>query len=230
MNVAALIKFYREESNLDALMRGVFYCNAPEYYRLSEEEGVGDNNESCIHSFRKSRGDPQAILVIDCHELKGLSALTTHGNHYKDMWLHCWTAFEFPPDYAGLRRLAEDLATVRENFGLHYAVMEATQIVPFVNRLSTLTDKKIVHGLVDYSDNEMEWHALCKASRFAYQREYRFAVGQCAHTSKDPFVITDPEGFGKFIRKDPVLKLGDQKSKHVWLQLDTTSFHVDIDA
>lgn len=49
-----LIKFFREEKKLDALINGCFYCNTPEFYRNSGYEGVSDKFESCFFPITPS--------------------------------------------------------------------------------------------------------------------------------------------------------------------------------
>ena len=48
--LCGLLKFFSKEQYLDDFLNGLFYCNTPEYYRLSKQEGVGDQHESKIDS------------------------------------------------------------------------------------------------------------------------------------------------------------------------------------
>ena len=72
-----LFKFFRERCHLDQFLDGCLYCNTPEYYRLSSVQGVGDPNESCLISFRSSRGDSPLGLEIDGEPIGQASDLIT---------------------------------------------------------------------------------------------------------------------------------------------------------
>jgi hypothetical protein len=52
-----LLKFFRDFDKLKKLRDGLFYCNTPEFYRQSGQEGVSDLHESCSHAYRKNRDD-----------------------------------------------------------------------------------------------------------------------------------------------------------------------------
>jgi hypothetical protein len=107
-----LLKFFNNEEYLNDLMDGVIYCNTPEFYRLSNQEGLGDFHESCVNTFRKSRGDEAPVLKINGQELEGLTALTTHKGGAKDKWLHCWFALDYPQNDDELVVLTNELNSI----------------------------------------------------------------------------------------------------------------------
>lgn len=216
---AGLIKFFREERHLEALLDGTLYCNTPEYYRLSASPGAGDRDESCTHSYRESRGDPPISLSIGDMNIDGLTEFTLYRGPIKDAWLHCWVAFQIPPDDEGLNRLVVDLNRMRTEFGPHFAFMPASSVKPFTERVQKLTPLKVMRGPVRYSENRSEWSVACKSRNFEYQREFRFVLGKC-ETSSPPLQIHDPSGFRDLIFGSHALRLTDAETDQVWLQLD----------
>ncbi|MCK0152223.1 hypothetical protein MWU49_00765 [Alcanivorax sp. S6407] len=214
-----LAKFFRDESFLDLLIDGVFYCNAPETYRLDGSEGIGDLNESCMHSYRADRGDKPVVLKIDGKEIEGVTALTTHINKLKDMWLHCWFALDFPENDEQLLALTEDLKRVRSEFGENFAFLPGVHLGEFTDRVRSLQDGPFERGRVLYSQNRENWSVGCKAEAYAYQREYRFGLGQCKHTSTEPLKLKYENGFGDLLQKNPHIKISDKESGAVWFKL-----------
>jgi hypothetical protein len=86
---AGLVKFFRDERHLDELIGGLLYCNTPEHYRMSAAEGIGDQHEACMRSYRQSRGDGAMRVTIDGEEIDEITAVTVHRGGKSDMWLHC---------------------------------------------------------------------------------------------------------------------------------------------
>jgi hypothetical protein len=204
---AGLIKFFGVETHLDALLDGLLYCNAPEFYRLHEERGISDRNESCMHSFRQSRGDAPIKFTWNGQPIEGITAATTHIGGRKDMWLHCWTALDFPENNNELESLTHDLQRLADEFGMHYAYLSPKSLKTFSDRLRGATTAAFEYGRVVYSNDQTKWSVGCKSSQYAYQREYRFAVGVCSHTCVEPLRLTHPTGFRDCVVKDPVLEM-----------------------
>lgn len=214
-----LVKFFREESFLDYLVDGVFHCNTPEKYRLDGSEGIGDLHESCMHAYRAARGDKPVVLKINGEELEGLTALTTHMNKLKDMWLHCWFALDFLENDEQLLALTEDLKRSRSEFGENFAFLPGAYLREFTDRVRSLHDGPFERGRVLYSQSREDWSVGCKAEGYAYQREYRFGFGQCRHTSTEPLVLKYEHGFGDLLQKNPYIKISDNESDAVWFKL-----------
>lgn len=214
-----LAKFFRNETFLDLLLDGAFHCNTPEKYRLDGSEGVGDPNESCMHAFREKRGDKPVIIRINGKELEGLTAVTTHMNGLKDMWLHCWFALDFPESDEELLALTEDLQRVRSEFGEHFAFLPSANLREFTQRVRSIQDGPFERGRVEYSQNPEDWSVGCKAENYAYQREYRFALGQCGHTSTESWPLRYDPVFLDLLQKNPDIKITDKESGKVWFKL-----------
>lgn len=218
-NLAALIKFFRDESKLDLLREGLFYCNTPEKYRLDGSEGVGDPNESCMLSYRRHRGDRPITLEVDGMRIEGINALTAHTNGVKDKWLHCWYALRIPKNEDELRALYDSLSRMREEFGLNYACVVGDRVEALVGRLKKHTELDIMHGAIQYSDVKTAWSVACKALRYSYQREFRFAIGSCGHEETQPLKIKVEEGLSDIIEKNPPFRITDEESGEIWLEL-----------
>lgn len=214
-----LVKFFRNESFLDSLIEGGFHCNTPEKYRLDESAGIGDLHESCMHAYRASRGDKPAVLKINGEELEGLTAVTTHMNKLKDMWLHCWFALDFPKNDEQLLALTKDLQRVRAEFGESFAFLPSAHLNEFTNRVASLQDGPFVRGRVSYSQDREDWSVGYKSVAYAYQREYRFGLGQCKHTSLEPLVLKYQNGFRDLLEKNPHIKISDKESNATWFYL-----------
>jgi len=165
-----IIKFFKNEDYLAQLLGGKLYCNTPEYYRLNDEKGVSDRFECCTWSFRESRGDTGAKIVVDGHTIQGLTNVTIRSTGMKDRWLHCWTRLLMPQDETQLEQLVADLRRVRSEFGLHYAYIPEFKIKSFIERIKGMTTHKVGAGNVIYSEDSTDWSPICKSIAYQYQR------------------------------------------------------------
>ncbi len=215
-----LIKFFKDPNKLESLRDGLFYCNTPEFYRLSGDEGVSDPHESCSHAYRKSRGDGPIKLEVDGYDVGGVFAFTLHGPNFKDHWLHCWFTISIPEDKDHLIQLASDIDRMRLEFGAEYAFIPADYLPELLNRLQSVTDHNIFHGPVDYSSVKRDWSAMCKPASYSYQREYRFLLGECPHTTTEPLIVQNKRGFRDLILRSPELKIENRTKGHVWFMLN----------
>ena len=197
-----LIKFYNNENYLNDFINGVLYCNTPEYYRLSKREGVSDFNESCLLSFREGRSDEKVTVTFGGKEINGIKTLTMHPVNSHDMWLHCWTTLAVTEDRDELSKLVQDINRLRKEFGTNYIFMSMKQLNLFVEHLKILIKDKLYFGEIQYSDDTNLWSAFCKSNKYSYQREYRFAYGDCSSSPLDPSIICDKNGFIKFVTKN----------------------------
>jgi len=216
-----LLKFFRERWKLDALLDGTFYCNTPEFYRLSGEEGVGDFHESCTHAYRPDRGDAKSTLRINGAALKDILALTLHGAGVGDRWMHCWFVFQMPKDDEELTSLTNCIHRMRAEFGPYYALLPAGHVAELARRIDRLTEKPVNHCQVQYSNRSLDWSAECKPSAYSYQREYRFLIGRCPHRFLEPLVLHDRDGFRDLMFDTPELQIVEQDPPHVWFHLDS---------
>ena len=225
-----LLKFFRNEDYMDQLIGGLVYCNTPEEYRLSGLEGVGDPHESCVHAFREARGDDEVVLKVNGKKLEGLTAVTVHMGGRKDMWLHCWTAFDMPQDDAELKRLTDDLNRIREQFGHDYVFLPSNKVRAFRERIEGLQDGAFDYGRVTYSEERNDWSVGCKSSSYSYQREYRFGFGQCKHTSTEPLKLVYEPGFDDLLMRNAALRITDKQNGAIWFHLDRDECYCQPDS
>lgn len=224
-----LLKFFRNEEYLDSLINGKLYFNTPEYYRLSGNEGISDKNESCSISFRKSRNDKGIKITFGGNEIPGITAFTMYSDESEEKWLHCWTALHFPNNNSqSIYQLVNDINRMRKEFGSQYVFVQNDCYESFVQQLNELSGNKISHGHVSYSDDCWSHSIWCKSKEYSYQREYRFVIGNCNHTSIDPFELTDKDGFGKFISKNPVIEIIERESNLKYFHLDKEQCYTEI--
>ncbi|WP_432468133.1 hypothetical protein [Agarivorans sp. Z349TD_8] len=208
--MVGIIKFFRDKDKLDQLVDGLFYCNTPEFYRLSDASGVSDHHESCANSFRKGRDSESIKLYINGFELPHIEKVTLHTNEHKDRWMHCWFALTIPQTDIELRALTDDINRMRDEFGCNYVFVEEKNIPILVGRLYTTTSLKIAHGLVKYSPNQFDWSAICKSDQYTYQREYRFLVGECSHSHVEPIKPKYDSGFSDLMYVNKKLELSSE--------------------
>ena len=200
--VWGIVKFFKDEEHLDALLSGHLCCNTPEYYRLHDEQGISDHHESVTHAYRKERDDAKPKLYIGGHAIEGLNRITLRAAGYKDGWLHCWSILKMPDDDVGLAVLVRDIDQLREEFGVHYAYVLPDKVPLFLERLQSATSHRILAREVCYSSDSLEWSPFCKAQPFSYQREFRILVGECSEHSIDHLVIQIPNGLQDIIHKN----------------------------
>lgn len=214
-----LLKFFKNQDHLRDLLDGKLYCNTPEYYRLSNEEGISDKNESAVHTYRKKRGDKNVRVIFGRYELEGLIDTTLQSGDLKDAWLHCWVSLELPNDVHQFALLAEDLNRIRKEFGTSYVYLPGGKIRPLIEIIKTITDKQVHSGMVKYSANTMLWNPVCKSIDYSYQREYRILVGQCDITSTQPLVPNYSPGFRHLLLKNHPFHLIEENSGRVCFHL-----------
>lgn len=220
------IKFFKDKEKLESLVSGMFYCNTPEFYRQSKDKGVSDLHESCMHSYRKSRGDDPISLKINGATIEGISDLTLHQGKLKDRWLHCWFKFNLPTTDDAFEIFYEKINSMRKEFGNNFAFLPRMNLIKFVERLKASTTLSVEHGSVKYSSDRSEWAFGCKSSIYEYQEEFRFVVGECEHLHVEPKIITVDKGFSDLIFATGPIELIDKNTKESLLYLDKDRFDI----
>lgn len=222
--LAGLLKFFDRSDYLDDLLGGLVYCNTPERYRLDCKEGRADPHESCAFAFRKERGDAPVQVTFAGQEIKEILTLTMHNGGRKQGWLHCWSAVILPASLDELQQLCTDINRMREEFGRRYVFLPGSHIESFAEKirssLRTSSNDAVDHGLVQYSASKDERGVWCKPTAYAYQREYRFVVGECGHTDLTAKPIRCAEGFRDMLHTDGVFEIRGDKGEEVLLTLD----------
>lgn len=218
--VFALVKFFRSEEHLDALIAGTIYANTPEYYRLHKASGVSDVHESVGFAYRAERNDPVPRLLIDGREIRDVAAATMRFGTRKDAWLHSWIAIAIPPSEAALGELVRDLQRLQGEFGPHYAVVGGgDKVGELVRRVTALTEHNVDLLPVTYSDDVQLQSPTCKRLQYQYQREVRFLIGECSDHHTKPLILEDSNGFADLIRKNADVAMVNRKTGQHMLDL-----------
>lgn len=219
--IVGFVKFFRDEWKLDKLIEGCFYCNTPEFYRLSKDEGVSDKFESSIFTYRQGRGDSPVILTLGDLKIEDMLGLTVQSPDDYDSWLHCWMAFSVPRNNSELQSFKKNISRMKREFGIHYAYLPYQNLAKLKQILSKITTHKVEADLVQYSPNKSDWNTFCKSIDYAYQCEFRFAIGKCSTNTIEHIEPKYAPGFSKLIFKNVGLKLQGEKSKEFYLDLDS---------
>lgn len=200
-------------------MNGCFHSIPAEAYRISEQIGISDKFDSCSFSYRLSRNDEPISFIVNGRKINEIQDLTAKKHDAKDSWLHCWYALSQPQSTEELEQLKIDLSRMKKEFGDYYAFVPRTSLSGFINKLNTYSPKPISHGLVTYSDNSNDWSNFCKSTNYAYQREFRFAVGECSvhEIVHDEFYV--PTGFHHYMLKNPEITLVDDESNQKLIEI-----------
>jgi len=213
-----LIKLFPKQEYLDDLLRGIFYCNTPEFYRNHHGAGVGDKNESCISSYRIHRDLEAPILTINGHTIDGLESMTVHGNGIKDSWLHCWFTFYLPETDEEFYSQIKDLKRVREEFGKFFAIIDGQHINQVAQAIRE-QGHNVEYGAVLYSDKKVDWSARCKSSNYHYQREFRFLIDGCGSHDVEPKKVQLGSSVSSLFKANEKFEMKDSKSGEVLLSL-----------
>lgn len=222
--IAGLLKFFDYGKYLDDLLAGTVFFNTPEHYRWSGKEGQGDPHESCAFSFRKDRGDAPVQLRFPDNSMPEVLALTMLNGGRKPGWLHCWTAIMVPAYHADLLQLKADLNRIRTVFGTRYVFLPEGRITEFAKRIEqavpTTSEDVLDFGLVEYSASKDDRGVWCKPTEYAYQREFRFVLGECRHDERNPRRVTHGGGFTDMLAADPTIRIVAEDDPAQVLHLD----------
>ena len=231
--IIGLVKFFSNESYVEDILGGKFYCNAPEFYRKLEAlgvAGVGDFYESCGHDYQQGR-DPEFSLqlkvngkleVLNASSKDDLVRLTmlphAVGSH---SWLHSWFILDYPNNQEELDSLIFDLQRVKKEFGQHNLFLPAINFQEFFKRLGADCPEKIRGRRVAYSGNRSQLSDTCKLLKFQYQREFRLLFGICDLYEEHPIQFRLKKDLRDLLTRNADLKMIDKITGHVWLDLQS---------
>lgn len=220
MEVVGLLKFFRDKKYLEDLLNGVVYCNTPEFYRLSGDEGVGDRNESCISSYRRKRDGEYTVLEIKGHPVSGILSATMHNGELNDAYLHCWVAVSKPQNKEESKSLLLDINRMREEFGCYYVFLTADKINLFYDKVVSENSVSGKHSLVRYSKESCDWGYFCKSDKYLYQREFRFLFDNCDIHDIEPRKMICKKGFSDILYCNEALRIVHKVTKKLMFYLD----------
>ncbi len=181
----ALIKFFSTEKHYLAFKDGSSMFRTPHFYRKREDIGRGDRSESCLGYWDKGLGDQMPNLVSSSHQvdLKDAESLLIYPAHEEqDAWLQSWCVM------GPYNEFEQSIERMLEEFGTYFVVLPAKNISAYANLVNQESGYRVRYGLVQYSDNPLDRSLTVKDSKFSYQKEFRFYVGEC-----EKHEITDKE-------------------------------------
>lgn len=214
-----LVKFFRDRKILDSFLDGMFWCNTPEYYRLEDASGIGDKYESCTHSYRASRDGEGASIEINGIQIGTLTESTMYSYSTKDRWMHCWFEWTLPETDEECVLLVKNVNRMISEFGSLYVVLLRKDVQQLVSRVAALTELKVNAGTVSYSPNREDWNSLCKSLSYAYQREFRFLVGDCSTKETSPQKLYYENGFRDIVLDNPPISMKDAETNELLFEL-----------
>jgi hypothetical protein len=174
--VLALIKFFSEEKHYLAFKNGHSILRTPHFYRSCEDLGRGDRTESCLGYWDKELGHEMPNLIcndspLDMTDVRSVLIYPVH--EQQDAWLQSW-CFVGPDN-----GFEESLQQMIDEFGSYFVLLPATNIDAYANLLKKESGSAVRYGLVQYSDSPLNGSLTIKNSRFCYQKEFRFYLGEC---------------------------------------------------
>jgi len=172
----ALIKFFSKEEHYLAFKQGDLLLRTPHFYRTCEDPGRGDRNESCLGYWDKELGHEMPNIMrggsaMDMAEVKSVLIYPAHEQN--DAWLQSWCLIGSDNDFeASLQKMIDE-------FGTYFVLMPAKHIESFAASLEHASGAAVRYGLVQYSDNPLNRSLTVKDSKYNYQKEFRFFIGEC---------------------------------------------------
>lgn len=218
-----IIKFFKDRNIVDSFLNGMFWCNTPEFYRQEEAAGVSDINESCSHSYRSSRDGQGATLEVNGVHLAEITDSTMYSDSQKDRWLHSWFELSSPSNDSEYINVVQDINRMRKEFGKLYLVILEKDFDRFLNRVKSVTELNAEYKKVSYSDNRFDWDCTCKSTAYAYQREFRFLVGNCTPKEVQPQKLIYEGGFRDIISDCQPIFIHDENTGELLLELTSDS-------
>lgn len=199
----ALIKFFSEEEHYLAFKKGITLFRTPHYYRKNEDAGRGDRSESCLGYWDKQLGDELPNIINNGDKINlddAQNILVYPAAEQKDAWLQSWAII------GPHNNFENSLAQMLNEFGTYFVILPATKISAYAHLLAKTSGCKVHMGLVRYSENPLERSLVVKDSKFSYQKEFRFLVGECSKGEiRDKKIQL--QGINKMLLKASTLKL-----------------------
>lgn len=173
----ALIKFFSKEEHYLSFKKGTNLFRTPHYYRNDKSVGRGDRGESCIGYWDRTLGDDFPNIIDNDDRLNlddAQSILVYPAAEQKDAWLQSWAII------GPHNNFENSLEKMINEFGAYFVILPATKIDEYRHLLAKTSGCKVHMGAVRYSDNPLEGSLVVKHSKFSYQKEFRFLLGECS--------------------------------------------------
>jgi hypothetical protein len=149
----------------------------PHYYRTLENVGRGDSSESCLGYWDRKRGDEMPRMEFEGGTIDTLNAETVlvyPAHEQSDAWLQSWCVVG---PHNGFE---ESLEKMLVEFGTYFVVLPAKNIAAYAELLTKASGSHVHFGAIQYSDSPLDRSLTVKDSKFEYQKEFRFYIGECA--------------------------------------------------
>jgi len=105
-----------------------------------------------------------------------------------------------------------------EEFGTYFVVLPASKIIAYAQLLAKTSGCKVQQGLVRYSEDPLERSLIVKDSKFSYQKEFRFFVGECLKDEvHDKYVHL--QGLNKLLLEGASLQFKSPSGEVKWCTL-----------
>lgn len=172
----ALIKFFDKEEHCLMFKNGSSMFRTPHYYRLCEDKGRGDKNESCIGHWDVSLGHeiPNIFINDQPAVTQDVTSVLMYPEKEKtDKWLQSWCVMGPHNDFE------LSIEEMMKEFGPYFVVLPVQNIEMYAKLISIQSGCEVSFGLVRYSNNPFDFSLTVKDSKFSYQNEFRFFVGEC---------------------------------------------------
>jgi hypothetical protein len=199
----ALIKFFSREEHYLSFKKGTNFFRTPHYYRKDKSVGRGDRNESCVGYWDKNLGDEMPNIIHNGDKVNfdnAQSLLIYPAAEQKDAWLQSWAVIGPHNDFEN------SLEKMLNEFGTYFVILPATKISAYRHLLAKTSGCKVNMGEVGYSDDPLKRSLVVKDSKFSYQKEFRFLLGECSKGEKLDKIIK-LQGLNKMLLEASTLKL-----------------------
>jgi hypothetical protein len=131
--------------------------------------------------------DAESLLIYPAHE-------------QQDAWLQSWAVI------GPHNNFDSSLEKMLKEFGTYFVILPANKISAYAQLLAKTSGSKVHQGLVVYSENSLERSLTVKDSKFSYQKEFRFFLGECSKGEMQDKKI-HLQGLNKMLLEASTLKL-----------------------
>lgn len=203
IDAVALIKFFSRKEHYLSFKKGTNLFRTPHYYRKDKSIGRGDITESCFGYWDKALGDEMPNIIHNGDKVNfddAQSLLIYPAAEQKDAWLQSWAVIGPHNDFEN------SLEKMLNEFGTYFVILPASKIIAYKHLLAKTSGCKVHMGGVSYSDNPLERSLVVKDSKFSYQKEFRFLLGECSKDEKRDKKI-QLQGLNKMLLEASTLKL-----------------------
>ncbi len=205
----ALIKFFSKREHYLSFKKGTNLFRTPHYYRKDKSVGRGDRGESCTGYWDKKLGDELPSIVNNGVRvnLDGVQSILVYpAAEQKDAWLQSWAVI------GPYNNFENSLEQMINDFGTYFVILPATKIGEYRHLLAKASGCKVHMGAVRYSDDPLEGSLVIKHSKFSYQKEFRFLLGECSKGEMHDKKI-QLQGVSKLLLEASTLRLTNQSGE-----------------